>query len=145
MIEAITAFFAFGALGFWVLAIVASIVFIACIENDRIVVPTLLTIGLIAVYFKSLTGITEVITWRFLVGGIIAYVLSGSVWSFIKWGSYTRIAVKDFKRKNISESELKRRVDVSYNKARITGWLVWWLGASSGVALVDFGTSVTTV
>ena len=130
MITSIIEFFALGAIGFWILSALISIIFIACIENDTYWFPTITTAAFLAVYWKGFASFN--LTWQIIVGGVLSYVVLGVVWSLYRWLQYVRNIAAKFRKQYgtvLTESQLydlERKVSVSSNKSLITGWIAYW-------------------
>jgi len=128
MTEAILTFLAFGTFGFWLFLSVLSVIFIYCNENDHRTIPTLLFLGTIVLYWKQLITFN----WQYLLGGFIAYLIAGVVWSVFKWIRFVSKAVDECKQKygsNLTDDQridLKRSIDVTYHKSQVTGWITFW-------------------
>lgn len=131
MIETIAGIFVVaGALTLWgwLLAVIASIIFIASIENDHYTTPTITAIVLGIVFWPFLAAI-GVKTLLFIIAG---YTLAGVLWSLFKWYRYVSKEAAYYHEKygtTISKEQLaalKDAVSVSDNKARLTGWIAWW-------------------
>jgi len=131
MIETITGIFVVaGALTLWgwILAVIASIIFIASIENDHYATPsiTAIVLGIIFWPFLAAVGVKTLI---FIVAG---YALAGVGWSLFKWHRYVNKVANKYREKcgttlsKEQKSDLKREVSVSENKSRLTGWIAWW-------------------
>jgi len=128
MIETILATFAFGTFWFWALTLIASVIFIASIENDHYATPSITAIVLGIVFWKPLIAVG----WQTLALIVGGYALVGVVWSVFKWyrlvqKSAARYAEKYGNTLTPSQrSELKSEISVSGHKARLTGWIAWW-------------------
>lgn len=130
MITSILEFFALGTLGFWILATLASIIFIACVENENHWLPTTILVALTAVYWKSLAALG--LSWQGLTIGIIVYAVAGMVWSIYRWFRFVKTQADDFRKRygtSLTDSQrrdLRSEISVSSNKALITGWIAYW-------------------
>ena len=144
MIETLLAFFAVGAIGFWLLLFIASIIFIAAVENDEYAFSIVATIILLAIYWKPLLALGAHWNLIAIFGGL--YVVAGIAWSIWRWTRYVQKAAENyqeiaeqlkskFKDKNTSENvremeyektKFKDKIDVKDNKSRIVGWIVYW-------------------
>jgi len=122
MIETLTLFFAFNAIGFWILAAALCIGIICAIENDHELIPFVL-IGLMGwIYFEELWALAHSISWPLVAGCALAYVAAGIGWSVVKWARYVREVVKT----SSNQSDAKYTLRLSHNKSKITGWLAYW-------------------
>lgn len=128
MTEAILAFLAVGTYGFWLFLSILSIFFIYCNENDHRIAPNLLFIGTIVIYWKSLVTLD----WQLLVGTFVGYLVMGIAWSVFKWMRFVSHKVDEYKEKygsNLTDDQrisLKRDLNVTYHKSRVTGWITFW-------------------
>jgi hypothetical protein len=124
MIETIIAAFAFGTIWFWLLALIASIVFIASIENDVYAPPIITAIFVGALCWKSIAALS----WQTIIIFIIAYAIAGILWSLFKWYRYVNKIAASYKNPiyNNSYETLKSRISVSDNKSRLIGWIALW-------------------
>ena len=130
MITSILEFFALGTFGFWILCTLASVVFVACLENDNRWFPTVLTVALVGLYWKSLVLLA--IGWKAIALGALVYVLAGVVWSLFRWFRYVKSTADEYRATNGSNlkdyqlRELKGSLSATRNKGRITGWIAYW-------------------
>ena len=129
MIESIlTAPFSFGTIWFWIIALTASIIFIASVENDHWLTPTITAIVLGIIYWNQLMAVG----WQTIVLTIAGYVLAGVLWSLFKWYRHVSKKAAYYHEKYGNTmlpalySELRSAVSVSSNKSRLTGWIAWW-------------------
>lgn len=126
----ILSFFEFGALGFWILAAIASIIFITAIETERFVVSTLVTLGLLFGYWKTIAA--QEWTWRGISSVIGIYLLAGIFWSLFRWWRYAEEKVKVFNSQHSDSTRkdyigyLKSDLNPTNHKATITSWIVYW-------------------
>lgn len=129
MIQTILSFFALGAIGFWLLLSVASIILIATIENEHYKFPSWMMIILGLFYWKPISDIN----WRFLLLGICSYIAIGTLWSIFRWFRFVKTKVNQYQSKcgNIlTKTEmcnLKSELLVNNNKERITAWIAFWM------------------
>jgi hypothetical protein len=130
MITSILEFFALGTLGFWGLCVLVSIVFVACLENDNRWFPTIITIALAGLYWKSMVAFA--LGWKAILLFSLVYLLAGVAWSFFRWIRYVKEQADVWRKENgntLKEYDLamlKRKLDVSNNKGRLTGWIAYW-------------------
>ena len=130
MFETLLGFFAFGAIGFWLLLLVASIIFIASVECDTYSPAVIATIILAVIYWKPLIGLG--LTWQSLLIGTAVYVGAGIAWSVWRWIKYVKETVESYNEKkggkldDYTKSSIKDAVSVSRNKSKITAWIAYW-------------------
>ncbi len=128
MIESIIAALAVGTIWFWLLAIVASIIIIACVENEHYPTPSIVAILLGIIYWKAIVSAP----WQAIAIVVGAFALLGAGWSTFQW--FRRVQKKAAKYREqygdtLTESqirELKEEVSASRHKALITGWIAFW-------------------
>lgn len=126
MFTTLLEFFALGTIGFYILLAFISVVFITCIENEHYVSPTVISLVLATVYWKSLYALR--LDWRAILIGVLAYVVVGAIWSFFRWFRFIKRLTDEYK-ESPSEgryNSLKSDLKVSNNKSRITGWIAYW-------------------
>lgn len=129
MIQTILSFFALGAIGFWLLLSVASIILIATIENEHYKFPSWMMIILGLFYWKPISDIN----WRFLLLGICSYIAIGVLWSIFRWFRFVKITAESYRNKYGNTllfsqlSSLKDDILVKNNKDRIIAWIVFWV------------------
>lgn len=128
MIESILAALAVGTFWFYLIIAIASIVFIACIENDHYGTPTVVSILLAVLYWKAFT-VLSLPTIAIIVGG---YAVAGVLWSVYRWYRHVQQAAFRFREKygttltSSQKSDLKSEIKVSEHKSRITAWIAYW-------------------
>ena len=69
MIETLFGYFALGTLGFWVLTLILSGIFIAAIENNHLAIPNVLLVLFGIAYWKPIMAVD----WKYIIGGVIVY------------------------------------------------------------------------
>lgn len=128
MIESLLAALAIGTVWFWIIALVASILIIACVENEHYPTPSIVAILLAIIYWKPITAAP----WQtigIVVGG---FVLAGILWSVFSWFRLVQKKTNYYREKYGDTltaeqmSDLKESIKVSSHKARITGWIAFW-------------------
>jgi len=130
MFESVLSFFAFGAIGFWLLLFVASIIFIACVEAETYPAAVVATAILALIYWKPIIGLG--LTWQSFSIGVAVYVALGIVWSVWRWIKYVKATVelynerKGGKLDDFAKSSIKSAVSASNNKSKITAWIAYW-------------------
>ena len=128
MIEALITALAFGTVWFWIVALVASIIIIACVENMHYPTPSIVAILLGAIYWKSIVALP----WHTLLIAVLAYVLAGIAWSTFNWYRFCSKKVLYYREKcgdGLTASQMKDLKDdllVSQHKAMLTGWIAFW-------------------
>jgi hypothetical protein len=128
MIETLLAALAFGTVWFWIIAVIASVIFIASIENDHYSTPTITAIILGILYWKSIAAIG----WQTVGIFVGVYALVGVIWSVFKWYRFCLKTANKYRETfgNTLTSEqqldLKGEITVSDHKSRLTGWIAWW-------------------
>jgi hypothetical protein len=128
MIETLLAAFAFGTFWFWLLATIASVIIISCVENEHYPTPSIVAILLGVVYWKAIVAAP----WHLiaLVAGV--FVLIGLLWSVFKWFRHVNKTVAQYRNDygtTLDESRmdgLKRECSAYNHKAMITGWIAFW-------------------
>lgn len=116
--------FEFGALGFWLLMSVASIIFITALETQRFVFSSVVTVALFAGYWKTLAE--QSWTKGNIAAAVGIYLLLGLLWSVFRWYRQVTKAVADYNESNISKYDLTAKTTVRQNKAEITAWIGYW-------------------
>jgi len=128
MITSILAAIAVGTFWFWLLTIVASIVFIACVEHDHYTWPTILLVLFGLVYWKAIVAIS----WPAIAIFVGGYAIAGVSWSVYKWYRFVQKKAFYYRERyglSLSESnknDLKSELKVSNHKAKLTGWIAYW-------------------
>ena len=128
MIETFLAAFAFGTFWFWLLATIASVIIISCVENEHYPTPSIVAILLGVVYWKAIVAAP----WHViaLVAGV--FVLCGLLWSVFKWFRHVNKTVAEYREEHgteLSENQmrdLKNDLSVSQHKAMVTAWIAFW-------------------
>ncbi len=128
MIETIMTALTVGTFWFWTILTLASMVIIACIENEHYKTPSIVAIILGVLYWKDIA----IAPWQTIaiIAGVFA--IGGVIWSAFKWYRHVQKTVDKYKENCgvvLSEHRmmtLKSEVSVSQNKARITGWIAFW-------------------
>ena len=128
MIETITAALAVGTFWFWSILALASVLIIACTENEHYPTPTIIAILLGVVYWKDIVAAP----WQTIAIVVGVFALGGVIWSAFKWFRYVQKVVNRYTEENgkvLTESQMGRlEMEISpyRNKARITGWIAFW-------------------
>lgn len=128
MIESLLAALAVGTIWFWIICVISSIIFIACIEHDHYSTPTVLAIILGIIYWKAIAafGLPAIALT------IAIYAVVGMLWFLFRWFRHVNKEVVKYHEKYGKEltqsqtSDLKNDVSVSQNKSRIMGWIAYW-------------------
>ena len=152
MLESIFGFFAVGMIGFWLLVLIASIIFITGAESDNYVLSAIVTILLGIAYWKPLMAVG--LSWQVIAVCVSAYVIFGIGWSAWRWWKYVHQTVERVKKSGRSYMErdgvltdedkerIKLAVNVSDNKGRIIGWMAYWPWSAFWNVTGDFFTMV---
>lgn len=132
MIQEISAFFSFGAIGFFILLTILSIVFTIAVENDQYITAIIMSLISIGIYCSDIVLILP--NWKILLLGIFCYGVIGSIWSIYRWFNHC----KQFIKKNpydtrpsyhsgwTLEEYYTNSLNATKHKSRITGWIVFW-------------------
>jgi hypothetical protein len=120
--EAILGFFALWGIGFWILATIASIIFIAGCEKDELGLSIFATIVLAVIYYKSIILVfsNPVMLMICVVGWLIAGVIN-SCW---RLRNMARDVVEKYNETRSGNPEYE--LQLSRNKSRITNWIIYW-------------------
>jgi hypothetical protein len=146
MIETILTFFALGTLGFWILVAVASILFIASVENDHFTLPTIVLIALGIAYSKPFVELA--LDWRVVAMAGVGYVIIGIGWSLYRWFNHVREEAESYRIKYGSclnennRNSLKYSISASNNKQKIIGWIAYWPWSMTWNIVGDFFTLI---
>jgi len=122
MLEAITGFFALWSVGFWILAFIASVIFIVGCEKDTIGLSVFATIVLSVIYWKSLVLVLTNPT--LLAIGIVAWLLIGVLNSMWRLKNLAREVVEKYNKSGYGDP--KNELSLSNQKSRITNWIIYW-------------------
>lgn len=128
MIESLLSAIAVGTIWFWLIAVVASIIIIACVENEHYPTPSIVAIILGAIYWKSIIALP----WSVIALAVGIFAISGAVWSTFQWFRRVNKKAAYYRQKygdTLSPDQmdaLKREISASENKALITGWIAFW-------------------
>jgi hypothetical protein len=122
MIAAFLAFFALWELGFWILAILASIAFIAAAEKDLLPLGIITTILMAVIYHNPLVSLLAHPTM--LVIGFVGWIVAGIIYSIAAWGRYISRKIKE--KGSDRNSDLRYALALGRNKSRITNWIIFW-------------------
>jgi len=126
-----TTLFALGTFWFWLLIIVSMASIIALIENEKNVMADIVFAATMVALYKLGCGTTLaamgmwIIThWFYSILIFLGYLLSGTLYSLLKWAIFVADGRAKIIRNNLHffESEWKP----SQNKARITHWMIFW-------------------
>lgn len=130
MITTVLEFFALGTFGFWLLCGLISIIFVACLEHDNTWFPSVLSVALVALYWKALVLLA--IGWQAIAIGVLVYAVSGIVWSMFRWFRYVKSTADTYREEHggklteQNRSTLVYKLKASNNKSRITAWIAYW-------------------
>jgi len=127
----LTTLFAVGTFWFWTLILASMISIIALIENEYNIMADIVFAGSILALYKlgsgeaiNTIGSWAVTHWFYTILIFIGYLLSGTIYSLVKWA----IFVADGKAKIIRNNGYFSKSDWTpgKNKARITHWMIFW-------------------
>lgn len=128
MIEAFLTAIAFGTFWFWLIAAIASVIIIACVENEHYPTPSVVAIILGAIYWKQIAALP----WSIIGIAIGVFAIAGAVWSIFQWFRRVQKVSARYHEKygdtltKEQMSDFKRETSASENKALITGWIAFW-------------------
>lgn len=128
MIETLLTALAFGTVWFWIIAVIASIIIIACVENEHYPTPSIIAILLGVVYWKSIVAAP----WQAIAIVVGSYAIAGALWSTFQWFRRVQKKAAFYRGKygdTLTESQLRELMDevsASRHKALITGWIAFW-------------------
>lgn len=125
--------FALGSIWFWILIAIASIIIIYFTERDShnwyanfwlIATCALLYFGGNAQMFKDVANYAIENPIK-LIGWLVAYFAAGTLWSMLKWIFWLR-EIKRALEKAGSSKLMAEYYELSYNKERVTHWIIYW-------------------
>lgn len=138
----LTSVLAFGTIGFWVLAVIASILLFAFIEAEEGSAATITLLLFLAIQqffgFNVISYLVESpMRTLYLIGG---YFVGGTIWSFIKWWFYVKDVryrydeAREEKAPSMSKKEWAYYVAnyglskpiASKSKEKILRWMSFW-------------------
>ena len=128
IIQALLTTLAVGTIWFWLLIAIASIIIIACVENEHYPVPSIVAILLGIIYWKTIVAVP----WTILALVVGGFAICGAVWAVIQWFRRVQRKVAYFNEMYgvvLTESQmrdLKAEISPTENKALITGWIAFW-------------------
>lgn len=140
MIESILSFIAVGTFWFWAIMAIFFIATIISLENNTIGWPVFLTVVVGAIYYKDIFNLLA--NWQVLLVFFLVYVSCGVAWSFYKWLHHVKKYIAENKNKCKQDLKNAFTLDVSYNKARIIGWIVYWPCSAFWTLTGDFFTNL---
>lgn len=154
MLESILGFFAFGALGFWLLLAALSIVYTVSVEVDKHGVAIFATILAILLGWNNLGLLFH--NWQLLLIGVAAYGIAGGAWSVFRWLKYCRKYVETHPNEKISliegygdnkrtltlEQYYSEKLKPSDHKSRLIAWIVYWPWSLIWNVIGDFFTGI---
>lgn len=127
--ESLFALFTVGSICFWLLMAAVVITVTTCIEKEHFVLPSILSIAVLAIYWKALH---EAFEWRSLVLIAIGYVMCGCAWSVYRWYRYVRGVSQDYRARygnaltSSHYADLVRETTVSRYKSKVMAWIAFW-------------------
>lgn len=122
MMETITGFFTLWGIGFWILAFIASVIFIVGCEKDTLGLSIFATGVLAFLYWSPLVAILTNPT--LLAVGIVGWLILGVLNSMWRLRIMANKVVEDYNKSGYGDP--KRELALSNHKARITNWIVYW-------------------
>jgi hypothetical protein len=124
-----TEFFLLGGALFWVLFGLLNIVLFFGSDRTGWVYT-------VTVVFGALFGyqLWPLFNWKMALVGLIFYFVIGAIWSVMKWFMYVKETVRnaDIPKQDKNDNRgrairgIKQDIDASYNKDKITAWIVFW-------------------
>lgn len=128
MIESLLAALAFGTFWFWLIFAIASIIIIACVENEHYPTPSIVAILLAVIYWKAIVALP----WAVIAAVLGGYAIAGAVWGVVEW--FRRVQKKSayYNEKygsmltDSQMEQLKAEISPTQHKALITGWIAFW-------------------
>lgn len=121
--------------GLWALipiAVILSIIYIACVEHDDYGWAIGTTIVAAFLCHKWLFSIEW--SLKAIALYVLAYGVAGGVWSLFRWFKYCKKKIADnpyekrasYECHTLPEDYYAKMLVVSNHKSRITGWIVFW-------------------
>ena len=128
MIETLLAALAFGTFWFWLILAIASVIIIACVENEHYPTPSIVAILLAVIYWKAIVALP----WAIIAAVIGGFAVAGAVWAVVQW--FRRVQKKSayYSEKygamltDSQMEQLKSEISPTQHKALITGWIAFW-------------------
>jgi hypothetical protein len=135
-------FLVFGGWIFWTIVSVVSLILIGLVEADRPFISTLVLGGFIALFYKSFAAL---VSPAVLVWAVPTYFAIGAIWSVWRWRCHVVEYVKghpeDWAAERASfrgdDDYIPLSIQASYNKTRITNWIMFWPWSASWLILGD--------
>lgn len=128
------AIFEIGALGFWVLCAVASIIIICLLsigDNPKYGLSTIFVLGIFVLvyYFGGRVGLNGLGIWikehmLYFAILLLLYILIGILWSFAEWFYFVKKMATKAKDGSLSIEYYKPKI--SKEKERIFTWIFYW-------------------
>ena len=150
-------FFTFGAIGFWIMVAVLSIIYTIAVEKDIHGWAIGATIIAAILGWDSLFGPEGAVWhWRVLLLGIIIYGIAGGAWSVFRWFKYCRKYIETHPNEKISliegygdnkrhltiEQYYSEKLKPSEHKSRLIAWIVYWPWSLVWNVVGDFFTGI---
>ena len=129
LMTAILEFLAFGTFGFWLVLSLVSILIIACIEHDKYWWPSLVSIGVLAFYWKSVIALGSI---QGIILVTLGYAIAGVIWSIFRWYRYTKTIANGYVAKygtsltDAQFSNLRCDIRVYSHKSQLCSWIAYW-------------------
>lgn len=143
MLESILGFFAFGALGFWLLIVALSIVYTVSVEVDKHGIAIFATILALLLGWNNLGFLFH--NWQLLLIGVAAYGIAGGAWSVFRWLKYCRKYIEEHRgreRGTDAATFYAEQLKPSNHKSRLIAWIVYWPWSLVWNVVGDFFTGI---
>jgi hypothetical protein len=132
----IAAFFAIGAVGFYLFLLFLSVVFTTAVQNDKGVGYFFATIvALFGALMYHTYVFAFVLNWKLFVACFLAYGIAGGVWSVFRWFRYCRHVVLENPYDQAAQYKQEAYTPEQYyasklksrdHKSQLTSWIVFW-------------------
>jgi len=120
----ILSLFEVGAVGFWLLMVLSTVLFTVAAEKCAHFLAAVLIVILGLLYWNSLQ-----ITWQGILLCSLGYLLTGAIWSLYRWAKHVKAvadenkSIKSYKDWSYHE---KSRIRPSENVSQISAWILYW-------------------
>lgn len=119
MFEYIHSFFMIPII-FWLYILLLNVIYCIVTEIDDFYGIAFVTTVLGFVMYKNMFY-SILLNWQLLVICCILYLIIGIIWSFWRWYKYCKNYLNTIKYENYID-----RLNVSNNRSRIIGWVIFW-------------------
>lgn len=148
MFESITAFFALGAVGFYIFLLFMSIVFIRAVENDKYGAVCLMVPVAIGLYWQPIIALAS--HWQLIILGLFVYGFIGGCWSVFRWFKYCKKIINEnaYSKRYSHEEHVTpeqyygKMLSPQNHKSTIIGWIIFWPWSAIWNITGDFFTSI---